>query len=309
MTKQTIKTGNSANDGSGDPARTAFTKTNNNFTEIYEALGGDTLPNALPIGKGGTGATSAETARSNLGLGAAATANSIIKNGYQDGIDLSKVAINTLATGRSWKDGNNTLPNEWGHMIFMGSHSTSETTSESRLCAIFMHDSLTKMYFKCGSGDIWGSKSWAEVWHTQNTAVDSNGFVKKASPIVQLFSDKIELNDEATEQDITFEKIDVGHYLIKGSSGFAQNGWYIETPKDANGNILFAVNYQQLENGDIDVKTYKKKFDLESASIIADLQNPVDIPEGRWIDIRLQETPKPLSDMPTEEVNTDEPQQ
>ena len=101
----------------------------------------------------------------------------------------------------------------------------------------------------------------------------------------------------------------MGHYLIQGSSGFALEGWYIETPKDANGNILFAVNYEQLENGDIEVKTYKKKFDLESASIVADLENPVDITLNRWIDIRLQEVPKPVPVMPTEEVNSDEPQQ
>lgn len=35
MTKQTINTGNTANDGTGDGLRTAFTKVNNNFTELY----------------------------------------------------------------------------------------------------------------------------------------------------------------------------------------------------------------------------------------------------------------------------------
>jgi Bacteriophage T4 gp9/10-like protein len=35
MTQQTIDTGNVANDGSGDPLRTAFTKTNDNFDELY----------------------------------------------------------------------------------------------------------------------------------------------------------------------------------------------------------------------------------------------------------------------------------
>ncbi|MBF6799128.1 phage tail protein, partial [Acinetobacter baumannii] len=44
-----------------------------------------------------------------------------------------------------------------------------------------------------------------------------------------------------------------------------------------------------LENGDISIKTYKRKFDVEKAAIVADLENPLDIPEGRWIDIRLHE--------------------
>ena len=37
MTKQTINIGSSANDGTGDPLRTAFTKINANFTELYGA--------------------------------------------------------------------------------------------------------------------------------------------------------------------------------------------------------------------------------------------------------------------------------
>ncbi|HDX6161365.1 TPA: phage tail protein, partial [Acinetobacter baumannii] len=68
-------------------------------------------------------------------------------------------------------------------------------------------------------------------------------------------------------------------------------GWYIEIPKDANGNTVVAVVYETLENGDISIKTFKRKFDIETAAIIADLSNPLEIPEGRWIDIRLFEEP------------------
>ena len=39
MTQQVIDVGNVANDGQGDPLRTAFTKTNDNFTELYN-IGG-----------------------------------------------------------------------------------------------------------------------------------------------------------------------------------------------------------------------------------------------------------------------------
>jgi plastocyanin len=35
MAKQTISIGTAANDGTGDPLRTAFTKVNENFTEVY----------------------------------------------------------------------------------------------------------------------------------------------------------------------------------------------------------------------------------------------------------------------------------
>ncbi len=138
-----------------------------------------------------------------------------------------------------------------------------------------------------------GFTTWFKFLTSGNTAIDANGFIKAASPIVKLYADKIELNDEAAQQTITFEKVSLGSYLVKGSLGFATEGWYIETPKDANGNILFAVQYKQLENNDIEVKTFKKKFDFESVSIVADLSNPVDIPLNRWIDLRLKVAPKP----------------
>lgn len=35
MAKQTVNIGTSANKGNGDPLRTAFTKINQNFTELY----------------------------------------------------------------------------------------------------------------------------------------------------------------------------------------------------------------------------------------------------------------------------------
>ncbi|WCE62298.1 phage tail protein [Acinetobacter baumannii] len=76
-----------------------------------------------------------------------------------------------------------------------------------------------------------------------NTSVDSNGFIKAASPVVKLFNDHIELNNDAKKQPIEFKRIDVGDYLLEGSLGFAQEGWYIEVPKDANGNTIVAVVY------------------------------------------------------------------
>ena len=39
MSKQIIGIGTTANDGTGDPLRTAFTKTNDNNTELYNILG------------------------------------------------------------------------------------------------------------------------------------------------------------------------------------------------------------------------------------------------------------------------------
>lgn len=43
MANQTINIGSAANDGTGDPLRTAFDKINDNFLEIYTELGGNDL--------------------------------------------------------------------------------------------------------------------------------------------------------------------------------------------------------------------------------------------------------------------------
>jgi hypothetical protein len=56
MAKQTINIGTTANDGTGDPLRTAFDKINDNFTELYSDDAGD-------VGSitGGTGITASSS--------------------------------------------------------------------------------------------------------------------------------------------------------------------------------------------------------------------------------------------------------
>jgi hypothetical protein len=53
MTKQTLNKGSSANDGTGDTLRQGATKINDNFTELYTILGGDSLTNAVRFNASG----------------------------------------------------------------------------------------------------------------------------------------------------------------------------------------------------------------------------------------------------------------
>ncbi|MBZ1392301.1 phage tail fiber protein [Psychrobacter pacificensis] len=135
-----------------------------------------------------------------------------------------------------------------------------------------------------------------ELCHNRNTTTDANGFIKAASPIVKVFANKVELNDDATAQDVTFAKNGVGDYTITTVSGLSTDGWYIELPKDINGNPKVAVILTETD-GVISLKTYKRVFSMETFTFVPDLDEPMDVPDGRWIDLRLNEI---AADEPTE---------
>ena len=85
---------------------------------------------------------------------------------------------------------------------------------------------------------------------------------------------------------VTVKRVDVGHYEIHGSLGFARKGWYITLPEDANGNKKFFAEYSVDDNNVITVKTYTRKFSTKLCEIVAG--DPIDITDGRWIDLRLE---------------------
>ena len=321
MAIQTVKTGVAVNDGTGDDARTAFTKINQNFTNNSHAasrLVGTGTGNVMEVGAFGLGSTNL-TAISNT---AVANIDDLLQkpNGFY-----------TPAGGNGW--GTTKAP----HSIFGTAIVASRVVGEATSLLILPYGAganpnafsiVSKYSTNTPIEQIVYTSKNPIIANTVNAAtsgklvsvlatgelqsigfsVDANGFIKKASPIVRLYVDKIELNDEAAQQDITFEKLGVGDYLVKGSTGFSQEGWYIETPKDANGNVLVAIACEQLANGDISVKTYDYMLN-KKGRIVPDLETPLDVPESRWIDLRLQELPQnntqPLSEDETVATNAE----
>lgn len=324
MAKQDINLGTQPTGVGGDTNRSANIKTNANLKEIYTALGGSSsggngsvLPDALPVNKGGTGAASAGGARTNLGLGTAAvgtittsTTDTTIGRvtkvgdfglGATTTPNITKEQFNDPTQAPpsgfySYRDGSEVNKKYRYSHVLVSRYGTGY--GKPMMIGVQAFFAKPEIYFKTISTDspVTEYEYSGFMYHTSNTTVDSNGFIKAASPIVKLYLDRIELNDEAKLQNITFEKLGIGDYLIKNSSGFAQEGWYVEQPKDANGNIYHAVVYDTLENGDISVKTYEQK--LDGVKIVVDLDKPVDVKENRFISIRLQELPQPEFEEP-----------
>ncbi|CUY75160.1 prophage tail fiber N-terminal domain-containing protein [Serratia nevei] len=140
---------------------------------------------------------------------------------------------------------------------------------------------------------------FVDAWTNQNTTTDSNGFIKKASPIIRLSSAPEKMADDYLDgftlsgyaavngeaEGVSAERVSVGVYKVTGALGFAEEGWNIEVPQDVNGNRLCFVSANTGKDGTIYVKVSKRRFDIDTAAIVAG--EPMDIPEGRWIDLRL----------------------
>ena len=272
MTYQYINLGTAPSGAGGDTFRSTGTKVNENFTNNTHAASryvGTANGNVMEVGA--------------FGLGG----NSVFYTGTPSGfVDFHKSKSGLFFNNTSNVDiGGKKLPNYTSYVV--------SSLADGGFFAIGASVTDNQVFVVRGGTSAVHPATLLTLLHSSNTATDGNGFIKAASPIVKIFSDKIAANDEALEQEPVFEKVDIGHYLLKNTEGFSDDGWYIEMPKDANGNVLVAVQYQQLEDKTIEVKTFAKKFDEETGDIVPNLDKPRDIPMGRWIDIRLKELPKP----------------
>ncbi|MFO9760794.1 cell envelope integrity protein TolA [Providencia sp. DFU6] len=177
----------------------------------------------------------------------------------------------------------------------------------SRRAQLFLGRTPERLYYRFS--DVEGvdtTTTWKEVYSTANTTKDSNGNLKAASPIVKLFADHIELNEES--EGVEMEHLGVGHYLIKGVVGFNSDGaWGINNgfviPQDHNGKNMVLIDYEVRPDGDIEVFVFHQqnadlpeRFQNKRIKYIDKDGNPVyyenyelcDVPESRWIDMRVE---------------------
>lgn len=173
------------------------------------------------------------------------------------------------------------------------------------------HDGAGRMqlvgyYTKNGGGHGFAYRIYdpnAQTWKvaalaygTNNTTVDPNGFIKVASPIVKLFTDSYETNEEAA--GVTVSHIGVGKYKIDGCLGLnsdpqwggAEGGF--ELPRDINGQVLIWLDYEVNPDGSILVSTYHRTYPESpefARNIIEGFSegSPIDIPAGKFLSVRV----------------------
>lgn len=222
---------------------------------------------ALAVADGGTGATTAEGSRTNLGLGAFVTQENqsivygpareraIVIRKDEWGVVISNNG-NPVPLGTRYGGTGTTTGDYWGACTNIGA-------IRPKTARFVPGDSPVDIYWKNSTGFITGqveggalgawmditsadedarmqligfygdsngkngfgykvynpnSQAWynfAVVRGTNNTTVDSNGFIKIASPIVKIYGDgRYETNDESA--GVTVTRQDVGQYLIEG---------------------------------------------------------------------------------------------
>ncbi|MCX8986204.1 phage tail fiber protein, partial [Citrobacter portucalensis] len=159
------------------------------------------------------------------------------------------------------------------------------------------------------SANVNGNAAPWDVFYTAgNTTVDSNGNLKPASPVVKIKGNgTAELNDES--EGVVVEKLDTGIYKISGALGFNSDPIWggvdggIVIPTNGNGLPLLWVDYEIEPDGDITIRTFHRthRNAPEFARNLIGIKNddgsftetvkdgdPVDIPAGRWIDLRVE---------------------
>ncbi|EOZ2661110.1 hypothetical protein ACQQXA_000682 [Escherichia coli] len=188
-------------------------------------------------------------------------------------------------------------PSQWGTILTLSNQDVSGNGYDGRWYSYLQIDTTGNFAVAANINNTFFGVY--RVWTTKNTTVDGSGFIKRASPIARLVADTSIMSGEFTDsfkisgsgavneeaEGVDIEKLGDGRYRISGSDGLAQDGWQIEVPKDINGNRLCFVEVTEGLEG-ILLKVFKPKLDLETGGIIAG--ESFDIPEGRWIDVRLQ---------------------
>ncbi|MCM7293866.1 phage tail protein [Enterobacter hormaechei] len=278
---------------------------------------------AVGVSDGGTGATNAADARTNLGLGNSATRDvdsqfapvssyingaAVMAQVHRDFRPLASYDLITqyplgmsfgIQLGANAWGGGSGVDVYTGMLTLRGWHDATGGGYTSWQLA----STSQGLKYRQGNGTVSGLTNVGfstthTLYSTQNTTKASDGTLKAASPVVKLFADgSFETNDESEGCSVT--RMKAGEYLIEGCMGMNSDAAWggidggFDIPKDRNGQALIWLDYEVNADGSVLVKTFHREYSTapifarNSREGLADGE-AADIPADQFVSVRVE---------------------